>query len=199
MNWEVSAAPYLPIHRRRIRRRRIIFAIVALAIALPAYLYSRHVAAESMGTRVFDEVESSVAEAYYDPTYHGHVWQAVAAHYRPLIVGASDVTARYDALHEMLAVLGDSHTIAFSPLEVDRIDRRPDAGIAGALVSPIDDRQGVMAVSNRSPAQRAGLRRGDIVVASDPELGPPGSVKHYTLRDPVTGVVRHTSLRLAPA
>ena len=199
MNWELSAAPYLPIHRRRTRRRRTILALIALAIAVPAYLYYRHVAAESMGTRVFDEVESSVAEAYYDPTYHGHVWQAVAAHYRPLIVGASDVTARYDALHEMLAVLGDSHTIAFSPLEVDRIDRRPDAGIAGALVSPIDGHQVVMAVSNHSPAQRAGLHRGDIVVAADPELGPPGSVKRYTLRDPITGVVRHASLRLAPA
>jgi len=181
------------------RRRRVIFALVAVAIALPAYLYYRHVAAESIGTRVFDEVESSVAEAYYDPTYHGHVWQAVAARYRPLIVGATDETARYGALHEMLAVLGDSHTIAFSPLEVDRIDRRPDAGVAGALISPIDGHQVVMAVSNHSPAQRAGLRRGDIVVASDPELGPPGSVKRYMLRDPVSALDRHASLRLAPA
>src|SRR5215469_13808891 len=130
MNWELSATPYLPIHRRRMRRRRIIVAIVALAIVIPAYLYYRHVASESMGTRVFDEVESSVAQAYYDPNFHGHVWQAVAAHYEPRVVDAPDVTARYDALHEMLAVLGDSHTIAFSPAEVDLIDRRPDAGVA---------------------------------------------------------------------
>lgn len=199
MNWELSAAPYLPIYRRRMRRRQFIAAMIVLAIAVPSYFYYRQEASESMGTRVFDEVESSVSEAYYDPTFHGHVWQAVAAHYKPLVVSASDETARYDALHEMLAVLGDSHTIAFSPLEVDRIDRRPDAGVAGALVSPIDGQEVVMAVSNRSPAERAGLRRGDIVLASDMELGPPGSVKHYTLRDPTTGVVRHATLRLAPS
>lgn len=199
MNWELSATPYLPIHRRRVRRQRILIAIIALVIAVPAYLYYRHVAQESLGARVFDEVESSVAQAYYDPTYNGHVWQTVAAHYKPLIVGAQDVQARYDALHEMLAVLGDSHTIAFSPIEVDRIDRRPDAGVSGALVSPIDGRQVVTAISNRSPAQRAGIHRGDIVVSAELEDGPAGALRHYTLRDPITANVRHVSLRLAPS
>lgn len=199
MNWELSAAPYLPIHRRRMRRRRLIVTAIVLALAVPSYLYYKHVADESMGMRVFDEVESSVADAYYDPSFHGHAWQAVAAHYRPLVVDASNTSARYAALDEMLAVLGDSHTIAFSPLEVDRIDRRPDAGVTGALVSPVDGEHVVMAVSARSPAQRAGLRRGDIVVSADPDLGPPGAIKRYIVRDPVSGVTRRTTLRLAPS
>lgn len=199
MNWELSAAPYLPIHRRRVRRRRLLIAAIVLMVAVPAYFYYRHVAAESIGTRVFDEVESSVAEAYYDPTYRGHAWQAVAARYRPLVVDASNATERYAALDAMLAVLGDSHTSAFSPLEVDRIDRRPDAGVTGALVSPIGGLRVVMAVSARSPAQRAGVRRGDIVLASDPDLGPPGALRRLTLRDPLTGDVRRTTLRLAPS
>lgn len=199
MNWELSAAPYLPIHRRRMRRRRIVIAVIILLIAVPCFLYYRHVAEESLGTRVFDEVESSVADAYYDPSFHGHVWQAVAARYRPLVVDASDATQRYAALDDMLAVLGDSHTIAFSPLEVDRIDRRPDAGVTGALISPVGGEQVVMAVSPHSPAQRAGLRRGDIVISADSDLGAPGAVKHYTLRDPLTGRVRRATLRLAPS
>lgn len=199
MNWELSAAPYLPIHRRRMRRRRFIIAAIVVALAVPSYLYYRHVADESLGTRVFDEVESSVADAYYDPSFHGHVWQSVAAHYRPLVVDASSATQRYAALDEMLAVLGDSHTVAFSPLEVDRIDRRPDAGVTGALVSPVGGQQVVMAVSARSPARRAGLRPGDIVLSADSDLGSPGALKHYTVRDPLTGAERRVTLKLAPS
>src|SRR5579863_8765950 len=152
MNWELSAAPYLPIHRRRLRRKRVAFALVALAIAIPAFLYYRHVRSESMGARVFDDVESSIAQAYYDPSYHGLAWSSVADRYRPLVVDAPDATARYDALREMLSVLGDSHTMAFSPLEVDRIERRPDAGVSGALISPIDGESVVTAVASHSPA-----------------------------------------------
>src|SRR5262249_52408458 len=71
VNWELSAAPYLPIYRRRLWRRRIFIAAILLAIVVPSFVYYRHLAAESMGRRVFDDVESSVAAAYYDPSYHG--------------------------------------------------------------------------------------------------------------------------------
>lgn len=199
MNWELSAAPYLPIHRRRLRRRRTIVAAILLLVGLPAYLYYRHIAAEPVGARVFDDVESSVAVAYYDSSYHGLAWPTVAERYRPLVVDAPDAAARYVALDEMLANLGDSHTMAFSPQEVGRVERRPDAGVSGALMAPLDGQRVVMAVAAHSPAARAGLRRGDIVVSSGPDVGLPGALRRYTLRDPLTGRVSHVALRLAPS
>src|SRR5579863_8666734 len=199
MNWELSAAPYLPIYRRRVRRRRTIIAAIVLAVVVPAYLYYRHLASEPVGARVFDDVESSIAAAYYDSSYHGLAWPMVAERYRPLVVDAPDAAARYMALDRMLANLGDSHTMAFSPLEVDRVERRPDAGVSGALLTPIDGERIVTAVAARSPAERAGIRRGDIVVSSGPDVGPPGALRRYTLRDPVTGRITHATLRLAPS
>jgi carboxyl-terminal processing protease len=199
VNWELSAAPYLPIHRRRMWRRRLAIAVIALAICVPSYLYYRHLAAESIGTRVFDDVESSIAAGYYDPSYHGHAWDATAEHYRPLVVNARDAQDRYAALRQMLSVLGDSHTMAFSPLEVDRVERRSDAGVSGALIAPVGQRLVVLAVAPRSPAARAGIHRGQVVLASDAEIGPPGTLRRYTLQDPLSGRVSRTSLRLAPA
>ena len=155
VNWELSAAPYLPIHRRRLWRRRIAIIAVALVIGVPSYLYYRHVSQESLGRRVFDDVESSVAAAYYDPSYHGVAWPAVAARFRPLVENARDSAARYSALRQMLSALGDSHTMAFSPLEVDGVERRPDVGVSGAIVGPLSGRRVVVAVAPRSPASDA--------------------------------------------
>ena len=199
MNWELSAAPYLPIHRRRVWRRRIAIALLVAVIVVPAYFYQRHVAAESIGLRVFDDVEASVASGYYDPTYHGLTWAAVAARYRPLVVDAPDEDARYAALRRMLATLGDSHTMAFSPLEVDGAERRPDAGVTGAEVATIDGARVIVAVAPRSPADRAGLRKGDVVVAGDDDTGAPGAMRSFVVRDPRSGAVEHARLRLAPA
>ena len=199
MNWELSAVPYLPIYRRKLWRKRLLWAALVALIAVPSYLYYRHVAAESVGARVFDDVESSVAAAYYDPSYHGLTWSAVAARYRPLVVGAPDEAGRYAALRGMLSMLGDSHTMAYSPLEVERIERRADAGVSGALLSPIGGRLVVLAVASHSPAQRAGITRGTIVLSADREIGPPGTLCRYVLENPITKRVFRRSLRLAPA
>ncbi len=199
MNWELSAAPYLPIHRRRLWRRRALVAAAVLAIAVPLYLYQRHVAAESVGARVFDDVEASVAQAYYDPSYHGVAWPSVASSYRAMVEDAPDVSARYVALRRMLSTLGDSHTTAFSPLEVESAERRADAGVSGVFVAALDGQRVVTAVAARSPARRAGVRKGDVIVSGDEAAGTPGTLRALTIRDPISGVARRVVLRLAPA
>jgi carboxyl-terminal processing protease len=199
MNWELSAAPYLPIYRRRLWRRRMLIAALIFLIAVPSYLYYKKITSEPVGARVFDDVTSSVASAYYDPTYHGLAWSDIVERYRPLVEAAPDPSSRYALLRQMLSALGDSHTMAFSPLQVGSVERRSDAGVAGALVSPIAGLRVVMAVSPDSPAARAGVRRGDIVVGPDPDVGAPGSVREYMLEDPLTGKIRIATLRLAPA
>ncbi|HXW76105.1 MAG TPA: hypothetical protein VEJ20_01715, partial [Candidatus Eremiobacteraceae bacterium] len=118
MNWELNAAPYLPILRRRVWRRRIGVALLIAAVLAPVLWYRHVLAKESIGTRVFDDVNAAVADSYYDPGFHGLSWVATAAHYRDEVENAPDPAARYDALRRMLAALGDSHTAAFSPLEL---------------------------------------------------------------------------------
>ena len=199
MNWELSAAPYLPIHRRRVWRRRLLVVLAVAAIAVPAVLYRQHLLAEPVGARVFDDVASSVSTAYYDPTFHGLHWTAIERRYRPLVIDAPDPSARYAALRAMLAALGDSHTMAYSPLEVGSVERRADVGVSGALILPIGGRAVVAAVAEHSPAARAGLRRGDIVLAAQNDVGPPGALRHFTVRDPLTGRVRTATLKLAPS
>jgi carboxyl-terminal processing protease len=199
LNWELSAAPYLPIYRRRLWRRRIVTAAVIAVIAIPTALYREHLIAQPVGARVFDDVESSVAAAYYDPTYRGLRWPSIAQHYRQLIEDAPNEDVRYAALRHMLSTLGDSHTMAFSPMEVGQIERKDDAGVSGAIIAPIDGFRVVTAVAPRSPAQRAGLRRGQIVLAADAEPGRPGALRHFLLRDPISGRTSRATLKLAPA
>lgn len=199
MNWELSAAPYLPIHRRRLWRRRIVIALALVAIAVPGYLAYHRVSSEPVAARVFDDVAASVADAYYDPSFHGRSWDAVVARYRPLVDDAADPGARYLLLRQMLATLGDSHTMAFSPMEVGSFERRPDAGVSGASVEAVEDATVVMAVAPDSPAARAGIRKGDVVIGGTLGPGKPGELRRVRVSDPSGASIETRTLRLAPA
>jgi C-terminal processing protease CtpA/Prc len=127
-DWERASVPYRPIYRRRLLRRRVLSLILVAAIAVPCYLYYHHQATQSIGARVFDEVASTVAVRYFDASYHGVAWQAVAERYRPLVVNAPTTAARYAALRAMLAQLHDSHTAVYSPADLEPPrDRDPHA------------------------------------------------------------------------
>jgi C-terminal processing protease CtpA/Prc len=118
MNWELSAVPYWPIHRRRVLRQRLIACAVAAAIIVPSVAIRSRLAAEPIGERVFDTVASTVTYRYFDSHYRGVAWSAVIAHYRPLVENASSTASRYALLRGMLDTLGDSHTAVFSPLQL---------------------------------------------------------------------------------
>ncbi len=125
-DWERASVPYRPIYRRRLLRRRFLTVLLAAAIAIPYYLYHHHQATQSIGERIFDEVTSTVSVRYFDASYHGVAWQAVAEHYRPLIANAPTTQARYAALRSMLAQLHDSHTAVYSPTDLEPLrDREP--------------------------------------------------------------------------
>jgi len=120
MNWELSAAPFLPIHRRRLWRRRLFIAALALAIALPIAWWRYEQAHEPIGDRLVDEVGQTIAMRYYDPSFHGVDWNGVVAKYRPLVSRAATQAARYALLERMVKELADSHTAVFSPADLAR-------------------------------------------------------------------------------
>jgi carboxyl-terminal processing protease len=110
-----------------------------------------------------------IAERYYDPRLNGVNWAAVRDKYRPRVAGAKTDAQFYLALKAMVRELNDSHTRIVTPRE--SVDHRRFAVLAsGASLSVIDDQLVVIDVDAESPAARAGLKRGDVVLAIDAHL-----------------------------
>jgi TonB family protein len=114
-DWERASVPYRPIFRRRLLRRRVLTLLIAAIIAIPYYLYHRHMASESIGQRVFDQVVSTISLRYFDQSYHGVAWRQVAEQHRLSVVNAPTTQGRYAALRALIAQLHDSHTAVYSP------------------------------------------------------------------------------------
>ncbi|MGB3429278.1 MAG: S41 family peptidase [Burkholderiaceae bacterium] len=107
-----------------------------------------------------------IAERYYDPRLNGVPWEGVRDKYRPRVAGAKTDAQFYLALKAMVRELNDSHTRVVTPRE--SVDHRRFAALAsGASLSVIDDQLVVIDVDADSPAARAGLMRGDVVLAID--------------------------------
>ena len=107
-----------------------------------------------------------VADRHYDPTFNGVDWQAVREKYRQPVMAAKSDAEVYLALKAMMRELKDSHTRIVTPRE--SADFRRFATIAsGVALSVIDDQLLVIDVDPDSPAARAGVRKGDAVVAID--------------------------------
>jgi C-terminal processing protease CtpA/Prc len=118
VNWELSAVPYWPIHRRRVLRQRLLACAIAVAVFVPAVTIRARLAAEPIGEKVFDTVSSTITYRYFDANFRGVAWNSVIAEYRPLVENAPSTAQRYALLRGMLERLGDSHTAIFSPLEL---------------------------------------------------------------------------------
>ncbi len=107
-----------------------------------------------------------IAERYYDPRLNGVDWPAIRDKYRPRVAGAKTDAQFYLALKSMVRELNDSHTRIVTPRE--SADHRRFAALAtGAALNVIDDQLVIVDVDKDSPAARAGLKRGDVVLAID--------------------------------
>lgn len=107
-----------------------------------------------------------IASRYYDPHLNGVDWIAVRESYQPRIAAARTDSEFYIALKEMARELKDSHLRVVTPREsLDH--RRFAARTTGIVLAVIDDRLVVVDVDPESPASRADVRRGDVVLAID--------------------------------
>jgi carboxyl-terminal processing protease len=135
---------------------------------------------------LFDEVWRTVRDNFYDRELHGLDWNAVGEHYRPQALVAAGERELADVINAMLGELNASHLGYFTPLDTAYYDladifsgslrnqlrsRFSGGEVAytgiGVFTREIDGKTFVSGVLEGLPADKAGLRVGDEILAAD--------------------------------
>ena len=115
---------------------------------------------------VFDDVWETIQERYYDLTFRGVNWQAKRSAFRPAAADATTTQEFYDVLRQMVGTLKDAHTRVYSPEE--KFDWwNPRFVTVGLTIREIEGLPTVFFVEANSAAERAGIRRGDVITSLD--------------------------------
>lgn len=120
---------------------------------------------------LFDEAWTKLRDGFYDPRMHGVDWNAMRAKYRDMAVDAENKDAFYNVVNQLLAELGASHLGIYRGGDEDdgTVEATtPPTGVLGADLDPVPQADGsrrVAAVMGGGPADKAGLRVGDVVTA----------------------------------
>ncbi|MFT3780372.1 MAG: S41 family peptidase [Nibricoccus sp.] len=115
-------------------------------------------------SETFDVVWTTVYENYFDTTFGGVDWRAMREKYRLRLWAAEDKRALARLLQEMLNELKRTH-FAIIPRDMAVLapEERGRIGCSGATVSVIEKEITVVRVKPGSPAEKAGVRPGDVV------------------------------------
>lgn len=140
---------------------------------------------------VFDDAWQTVADRYYVANFHGVDWLAQRSVFRPLAADASGSREFYAQLRRMVALLRDAHTRVYAPDE--KFDwRHPRFIGTGIALREVEEQPIVYQVEHGSPAERAGLRPGDVITAIDGESAAARFAK--LLREQTSSTQRATHL-----
>ncbi len=150
---------------------------------------------ELMRQQIFNEVWTTINEHYLYSDFRGVDWAAVRAEFEPRVEAAHGDVAFYQLLTEMVDRLADDHSRFLPPQAAQREDalssgREEQVGI-GVIALPLSDGLLIQHVFPASPAERAGLRPRDRIVAIDGAFytqgdiqGPEGSQVRLTVVRP---------------
>jgi len=140
------------------------------------------------GVSTFEGVWQTVRDRFYDPRHNGLDWPAVRERYLPEVQRAASQDSLARIVNSMLSELHASHTRFYTPDEpeyyqladifVGALRRRglqrafPDGRISYPGIGIISDfgargRNTITGVIDGTPAQQAGLRAGDEIIAAD--------------------------------
>jgi C-terminal processing protease CtpA/Prc/Tol biopolymer transport system component len=132
------------------------------AMRLSYRLVSRMTMAEE-NLLVFRRAWSWLDRAYYDPFHHGVDWDEVLRRYEPVLANSATAAERHDRLNEMIRELRTSH-VRVSPPRRSTVE----TGYLGIQAEvETDGAVRVAGVVARGPAEEAGIRTGDVIVALD--------------------------------
>jgi tricorn protease len=115
---------------------------------------------------VFLQVWTSYAGHYYDPFFHGVDWPAMREKYRSLAEACQTKPELYDLINDMLRELNSSHIhLSGAPLK----NTVTTGSLAADFSLNEDGSLRVVSVEPDGPADRAGIRAGDVIVAAGAE------------------------------
>jgi|GEM_PF-329151 len=116
----------------------------------------------------FDTVWTTVNENYFDATFGGVDWRAMRAKYRLRLWAAEDNRMLRQLLQDMLDELQRTH-FAIVPREMSVLkpEERGRIGYTGATVAMVENAVTLVRVKPGSPADKAGLKPGDVVKRVD--------------------------------
>lgn len=138
----------------------------ASLLCIVSVLSSGHAAQAQDYGRVFEAVDRTVRENFYDPHFGGRDWSAIVERRRPELAGVTS-DAEFQRLGQaMLNELGVSHVVMHAPGS-----SRPNMGL-GARWEIIDGRTIVVDIDPASGARAAGLRIGDHILNPSMIRGP---------------------------
>ncbi|MGY4284826.1 carboxyl-terminal processing protease [Bradyrhizobium sp. LM2.7] len=140
------------------------------------------------GVSTFESVWQIVRDRFYDPRHNGLDWPTVRERYLPAVQRATSQDSLARVINTMLSELHASHTRFYTPDEpeyyqladifVGALRRRglqrafPDGRISYPGIGVLSGveasgRNTITAVIDGAPAQQAGLRAGDEIIAAD--------------------------------
>ncbi|OKO80569.1 hypothetical protein AC629_27280 [Bradyrhizobium sp. NAS80.1] len=170
------------------------------------------------GVATFESVWQTVRDRFYDPRHNGLDWPAVRERYLPDVQRATSQDSLARVINAMLSELHASHTRFYTPDEpeyyqladifVGALRRRglqrafPDGRVSYpgiGLISAFEARNTITGVIDGTPAQQAGLRAGDEIIAADgTAFEPVGSFRGKVGKSVILEVRRGASMVQIP-
>lgn len=111
---------------------------------------------------VFEDVWKTIADQYYDSTFHHVDWRAVGETYRPLAEATNSDPELYRMFEVMLAELKDAHTGFTHPTEAGDSTFQP-TGDTGLRLGMAEEKTVVTVVDSGSDPALAGVKPGMIL------------------------------------
>ncbi|OYU44618.1 MAG: hypothetical protein CFE44_11955, partial [Burkholderiales bacterium PBB4] len=159
------------------------FAALFIAIALVgcAAMDPQHVLTRRMGNdapvdgaaldasgrqQAYDFVWNRVNEAYVDPKFNGVDWVQAGQLHKDKILTAANDELFWKGLDGMVAELGDAHTRVLSPRQY-AFDKDKQSMTLGLSLAELAGEIIVMSVAKDSPAEKAGIQKGNRVLTID--------------------------------
>jgi carboxyl-terminal processing protease len=174
---------------------RLVATVVACAVAAKASNAAEPLKGEAAnsyvladGVSTFERVWQTIRDRFFDPRHNGLDWLAVRERYLPDVQRATSQNSLARVINIMLSELHASHTRFYTPDEpeyyqladifVGALRRRglqsafPDGRISYPGIGIISGfeatgRNTITGIIDGTPAQQAGLRAGDEIVAAD--------------------------------
>lgn len=140
--------------------------LLAAAVMLAAGIFIGRYLVPALSPLQFVTVNNGQRELIF-PTF----WEAKDQLEKKFIGDLNDADLFYGAVRGMIAAANDPYTVFSNPIDTQQFEETIEGSFSGVGIE-IGLRQGlvtVIAPLNGSPAQQAGIREGDIIVAVDQE------------------------------